>query len=119
MTNEVALAIGVLLVITVSLAIKHAIAAHRALQQQRIANAGATCLGRVVAIQRPFMLDDCTRLYFDFVPSGSQELIRACHVARDHAPGASRPLPPQGATVTVRYLPERPQHAVIGKLITE
>ena len=118
MPNEVTMAIAALIVITMSLAIKHAISAHRVTRQRRIADAGARCLGRVVAIQRPFMLDECTRLYFDFIPTGTQESVRACHVTRSTADGSMRPLPPQGATVSVSYLPDRPQHAVIGKLVT-
>lgn len=118
MTHEVPFGITLLIAITLWLAIKHVIASHRAAQQLQIAHSGASCLGRVVAIQRPFMLDDCTRLYFDFVPSGSQDPVRACHIARRANGDAPRPLPVQGATVTVRYLPERPQRAVIGKLVT-
>ncbi len=120
MSNEVLLAIGSLFVITVWLAIKHVIVARLEESQRRIAHAGESCFGRVVAIQRPFMLDDCTRLYFDFTPSGAQEPIRACHVARAAAESESpRPLPAQGAIVAIRYLPERPQRAVIGKLVTD
>ena len=118
MTNEVSLAVGLLFAITLWLALKHALASRRDEKQRRIASAGETCFGRVVAIQRPFMLDDCTRLYFDFTPSGSQDSIRACHIARptqDESPSA---LPAQGALVAIRYLPERPQRAVIGKLVT-
>lgn len=118
MTDQTALAMGLLIAIVVWLAIKHAIAAQRLQQQRRIAYAGATCLGRVVAIQRPFMLDDCTRLYFDFVPSGSEEPVRACHVVRSTPDESARPLPTQGSTITVRYVPERPRSAVIGKLVT-
>ena len=118
MSNEVSIAIGLLFAITVWLAIKHVIAARREERQRRIAHAGEPCFGRVVAIQRPFMLDDCTRLYFDFTPSGAQQPVRACHVARaskeDDSPN---PLPAQGSIVAIRYLPERPQRAVIGKLV--
>jgi hypothetical protein len=118
MPTEVSFGLGLLIAITVWLAIKHAVSMHRAAQQRQIAHAGATCLGKVVAIQRPFMLDDCTRLYFDFVPSGAEEPVRACHVAHRSAEEPVAPLPPQGATVTVRYLPDRPRQAVIGKLVT-
>jgi hypothetical protein len=117
MSNEVSLAIGLLFAITVWLAFKHIVASHRDAKQRLIAHAGETCYGRVVAIQRPFLLDDCTRLYFDFVPSGSDAPIRACHVARSSSDESPRPLPPQGAVVTIRYLPEQPQRAVIGKLV--
>jgi hypothetical protein len=118
MSEEVSVAIGILTAITCWLAIKHAFAAHRAIQQQRIANAGTACLGKIVAIQRPFLLDDCTRLYFDFVPSGMAEPVRACHVARDTDDAQGAALPSQGAIVSVRYLPNQPRSAVIGKLVT-
>jgi hypothetical protein len=118
MSYEVSSGIGLLIAVGIWFVIKHLIAVHRAAQQSIIAQAGETCVGRIVAIQRPFMLDDCTRLYFDFIPSGSQEPVRACHVARRAEGDSPRALPVPGATVTVRYLPERPQRAVIGKLVT-
>jgi hypothetical protein len=51
--------------------VKHAMAARQTTRQRRIAQVGVTCEGKVVAIQRP-SCDDCTRLYFDFVPSGAE-----------------------------------------------
>lgn len=116
MFDRVFAAMAVLFAITIWLALKHVVAARRDESQRRIACAGETSFGTIVAIQRPFMLDDCTRLYFDFVPSGAEKPVRACHIARTSGE-ARRPLPPQGATVAVRYLPERPERAVIGKLV--
>lgn len=107
-----------LFAITLWLALKHVIAAHRAETQRRIAQAGETSFGKVVAIQRPFMLDDCTRFYFDFVPAGSEKPVRACHVTRRVDDESPRPLPVQGAIVAIRYLPAHPTRAVIGKLVT-
>lgn len=118
MSQEVFAAIGSLIAITCWLAIKHALAVHRAVRQQRIAAAGAACFGKVIAIQRPFLLDDCTRLYFDFVPNGMAEPVRACHIALRTDDSQAHALPPQGATVSIRYLPDHPQCAVIGKLVT-
>jgi hypothetical protein len=114
MPSEVLLAIGFLIAITVWMALQYAIAAHRAEGQRQIATGGVACLGRVVAIQRPFMLDDCTRLYFDFVPMGTEELVRGCHIThRAHHDDSTMPLPAQGTLVRVRYLPEEPHRALI------
>mgnify|MGYP001064795273 CR=1 FL=1 len=117
MPEEVSLTLGLLTALTVWLALKHALAAHRAAKQRLIARVGVTCLGKIVGIQHPFMLDDCTRLYFDFIPSGMNEPVRACHIAPRDAIGSHRPLPTTGSTVTVRYLPERPRQAIIGTLV--
>jgi hypothetical protein len=112
--SEVLLAIGLLIGITVWIALQYAIAAHRAEGQRQIAKGGVACLGRVVAIQRPFMLNDCTRLYFDFVPMGTEELVRGCHITHRTQDGDSTlPLPAQGTLVRVRYLPEQPHRALI------
>lgn len=120
MPNEVLGALALLTAATLWLALRWAVASHRAEQHRRIAQRGVTCLGKVVAVQRPFMLDDCTRLYFDFVPRGTDEPIRACHIAwRRPDESASLALPPQGATVIVRYLPEFPTKAVIGGLVAD
>ena len=117
MYDQVSLALIVLTAIVCWLAVKHALAAHRHQQQRTIAHAGATCLGKVVAVQRPFMLDNATRLYFDFTPDGTTEPVRACHIARAVDDATPRSLPNLGATVTIRYLPEHPERAVIGKLV--
>lgn len=118
MPQEISIAIGLLTALALWLATKHTVALRHRANQIRIAAAGATSIGKVVAIQRPFMLDDCTRLYFDFVPSGAQAPVRACHIAPAPQEGAPA-LPAHGATVTVRYLPKRPRRAVIGQLVTQ
>lgn len=118
MTNQALLAIGLLMAVTLWMAVKHAIAAHQASRQRDIARHGETCEGRIVAIQRPFMLDACTRLYVDFQPLGTEQLVRACHIDRRVPEEIQASLPPMGATVTVRYFPDSPHQAVIGKLIS-
>jgi hypothetical protein len=117
MSTEVTTALIVLTAITLWLAAKHAIAAHDAMKQRDIARHGRACEGRIVAIQRPFLLDSCTRLYVDFLPDGMERAVRACHI--DHRPSDEMhaSLPAQGALVTIRYLPEKPRQAVIGKLV--
>ena len=117
MPNEVTTALIMLIAITLWLAVKHAIAAHQAMNQRDIARHGRTCQGRIVAIQRPFLLDSCTRLYVDFLPDGMEHAVRACHVDRRPPDKLQASLPPQGAVVTVRYMPEKPRQAVIGKLV--
>ena len=118
MQAEVILALGGLVAITVWLAFKHVFATQQALRQREIALQGSIGQGRVVAIQRPFLLGNCTRLYFDFSPDGKDEVVRACHIDRREADELRASLPAQGTLVTVRYLPHQPQHAVIGKLLS-
>jgi len=115
MTSEALLVVGVLMATAVWLAMNNAVAAHRASRQRVIAQRGLSCEGRVVAIQRPFMLDDCTRLYVDFQPPGAAEPVRVCHVDRG---GAVAEFLATGSIVTVRYMPQRPRHAVIGKPVS-
>jgi hypothetical protein len=118
MQAEVILAVGVLVAITLWLAIKHAFATQQMSRQREIAQRGSICQGRVVAIQRPFLLDNCTRLYFDFAPDGQEEVVRGCHIDRRETDEVRASLPAQGTLVTVRYLPNRPRQAVIGKLVS-
>ena len=118
MPMEMLTAIVGLVALTLWMALKHAVAAHQASKQREIVRRGAVCEGRVVAIQRPFLLDNCTRLYFDFLPDGTEDCVRACHVDRRSADEPIPSLPAQGTLVSVRYLPERPDHAVIGKLVS-
>lgn len=104
--------------LTLWLAIRHVVRVEQDRRQHEIAARGEFCQGRVVAIQRPFFLDTSTRLYFEFAPPGSEQPLRCCHV--DHRPvdEISASLPTTGTVVTVRYLPEQPNRAVIGKLIS-
>ena len=119
MPEQVSLTLGLLTALTVWLALKQAFAAHRAAKQRLIVQVGATCFGKVVAIQHPFMLDECIRVYFDFVPTGMNEPVRVCHIAPRNAIESNRSLPATGSTVTIRYLPEQPRQAVIGKLVAQ
>lgn len=116
MTNELVIFTSVACVV-VWLAIRHALALVREKRQVEISHHGASCQGRVVAIQRPFMLDACVRLYFDFVPDGTNKPLRACHIARCPPDQVRRALPVAGSMVTVRYLREHPRQAVIPRLI--
>lgn len=103
--------------LTLWLAIRYVAQLERDRRQREIAARGQLCQGRVVAIQPPFLLDTSTRLYFEFEPPGASEPLRCCHI--DHRPveEIKASLPPTGTVVTVRYLPEQPTRAVIGKLV--
>ncbi len=116
MSNELFLFI-VLAGVVAWLAVRHALAVARERRQVEISHHGESCQGRVVAIQEPFMLDACVRLYFDFVPDGADKPLRACHIARCSSDQIKRALPVAGSTVTVRYLREQPKQAVIPRLI--
>jgi hypothetical protein len=117
MSNELFL-FSVLAGVIAWLAVRHALAVARERQQLKISEQGKSVQGRVVGIQQPFMLDACVRLYFDFVPAGRDKPLRACHIARCTPEQARRALPVAGSTVTVRYLPERPEQAVIPRLLS-
>lgn len=117
MISEFLVPICVLIGITVWMTLKHMLAAHQDHRQSDIARRGSSCKGRVVAIQRPFMLDACTRLYFDFEPPGAARPLRACHVDRRPPDEARASLPATGSIVTVHYLPDRPRQAVISRLV--
>ena len=117
MFREFYLPLGMLIAVALWMAVRHALVVHHAKRQAEIAQRGASCEGKIVAIQRPFMLDACTRLYFDFVPHGLAETVRVCHIDRRPAAEQRPTLPAAGSIVTVRYLPDRPQQAVIGKLV--
>lgn len=117
MSLEVVAAITAVFALAACIAGKHAILCGRLSKQHEIARRGTACTGRVVAIQRPFLLDPCTRLYFDFIPSGADRPLRACHVDHGSLAQLRTALPPTGALVSVHYLPERPTDAVITTLL--
>lgn len=85
-------------------------------QQHEIAQRGEFGEGRVFAVQRPFLFESATRLYFEFAPPGAERPIQCCHTER--RPREQLPvLPSVGTLVTIRYLPERPEAAIIGQLL--
>jgi hypothetical protein len=63
------------------------------------------------------LFDPYTRVYFDFVPAGSDRPVRCCHMERRASIEVAMVLPATGGQVQVSYLPEDPQTAVIGKLL--
>lgn len=117
MVNELLLPFAVLLSLTAWAAIKHVIAVAQCRHQVEIARSGRSCQGRLVAVQHPFMLDTCTRYFFDYVPQGSERPVRACHVDRRSTDKEAAVFAPTGSIVTIQYLPNRPKHAVISRLV--
>jgi hypothetical protein len=78
---------------------------------------GISCRATVVGVQGPFLFDPYTRVYFEFVPAGSAQPVRGCHIERRASTEVAMVLPATGGQVQVAYLPENPQTAVIGKLL--
>lgn len=118
MFEQLIVPIVLLVALTLWLAIRHVVRVELDRRQHEIAARGEFCQGRVVAIQRPFFLDSCTRLYFEFDPPGAGQSVRCCHVDRRSPDEISASLPATGTFVTVRYLPDQPNQAVIGKLVS-
>ena len=86
--------------------------------QQEILKRGQAAHGRVLHIWRPKLAGAFPRVYFEFEPQGVERAVRGCHVDRRTADEPAASLPAVGTTVTVRYLPESPQQAVIARLVS-
>lgn len=106
-----------LLGLTLRLACVHVADQRRSQQQNEIAIRGQCCQGRVLAVQRPFLFESTTRLYFEFAPPGAERPIQCCHSERRPAERLPTALPSAGMMVTVHYLPERPEAAAIVNLL--
>jgi hypothetical protein len=91
--------------------------AQRTQRQLQTLERGVACRATVVGIQRPFLLDHCTRIYFEFMPHGSEHPVRCCHIERGDPAEVAIALPVTGSQVQVSYLPEQPESAVIGSLL--
>ena len=85
--------------------------------QQEILKRGALAQGRVLRIWRPPVFGSFTRVYFEFHPHEAPESVQTCHVDRRMGESTAS-LPAVGTWVRVKYLPERPSHAVIAKLVS-
>jgi hypothetical protein len=86
--------------------------------QQQILKRGEPAQGRVTKVWRPPLMGSFPRVYFEFEPCGSNEVIQGCHIDRRPLAGFVSSLPAIGTSVAVRYLPENPAHAVIAKLVS-
>lgn len=85
--------------------------------QQEILKRGIVAQGRILRIWRPPVFGSFTRVYFEFQPHETPESVQTCHVDRRMGESTAS-LPAVGTWVRVKYLPERPSHAVIAKLVS-
>ncbi|HEU4653720.1 MAG TPA: DUF3592 domain-containing protein [Steroidobacteraceae bacterium] len=85
--------------------------------QQEILKRGRIAQGRILKVWRPPLAGSFTRVYFEFEPEAG-EAIQSCHIDRRTVDELAASLPPVGASVGVRYLPENPTNAVIAKLVS-
>jgi len=85
---------------------------------QEIAKRGLAAEGRVLRIWRPPVMGSFVRVYFEFQPDGQDRSLRCCHVDRRPGGGQTASLPAVGSSVSIRYLPESPAHAVIARLVS-
>lgn len=86
--------------------------------QREILKRGKIAEGRVLRVWRPPIVGSFTRVYFEFQPAEAQAAIQSCHIDRRSFGEPSASLPPIGAAVSVRYMPENPTNAVIAKLVS-
>ena len=86
--------------------------------QQDILKRGQVAHGRILHVWRPKLWGAFTRIYFEFEPAGMSGPVRGCHVDRRSAAEPLASLPAVGTTVSVRYLPDQPQQAVIARLVS-
>jgi hypothetical protein len=100
-------------------AVFSSLSASRASRQQLdILKRGHAAHGRVLHIWRPKLMGAFTRIYFEYEPAGANAPLRGCHIDRRVAGEPMASLPAVGTTVTVRYLPDSPQQAVIARLVS-
>lgn len=86
--------------------------------QQEILKRGAAAEGRILRVWRPPLFGAFTRVYFEFEPREADGRVQTCHIDRRTLGDLAASLPPVGACVGVRYLPESPTKAVIAKLVS-
>jgi hypothetical protein len=86
--------------------------------QRQILQRGRSAQGRVLKVWRPPIAGAFARVYFEFQPVDGNGIVKCCHVDRRSYGELMASLPAAGATVNVRYLPDRPEHAVIAKLVS-
>ena len=118
MPHELLLPLIGILALALWLAARHALTVSHSERQREIARSGVRASGKIVAIQRPFLFDACTRLYFDFVPEGGDRAVRVCHIERRPHAELRSALPVAGATVAIHYMPRSPRRAVIARLVS-
>ena len=88
------------------------------LDAQQIVRDGHVAEGRITKVWRPPVAGSFPRIYFEFQPRGSENLVQCCHMDRRVLTGESVSLPAVGTQVMVRYLPKNPRRAVIARLVS-
>jgi len=86
--------------------------------QREILKCGKIAQGRIRRIWRPPVMGSFTRVYFEFQPLDAERVVQSCHIDRRSLGELSASLPPVGADVSVRYMPENPTKAVIARLVS-
>jgi hypothetical protein len=84
--------------------------------EQRVLKHGTVTMGKIIAINRPIGSRNETEVYFSFDLPGSGSFLRSCCIDLRALKEQSVLFPSVGAQVSVRYLPEDPQCAVIPQL---
>lgn len=101
-----------------ALCVSHVFTQSQARRQQEIAKRGRAAMGKIIGIWRPPLAGSFPRLYIEFEPPNWNGPVRACHIDRRDASELNASLPSIGTAVNIKYLPERPQEAVIAKLVS-
>lgn len=86
--------------------------------QQDILKYGLVAQGKILRIWTPPLVGAFTRIYFEFEPSASEGSLRVCHVDRRFPEELAASLPAVGSEVSVKYLPDNPEQAVIARLVS-
>ncbi|HEY4367046.1 MAG TPA: DUF3592 domain-containing protein [Steroidobacteraceae bacterium] len=82
-----------------------------------IARRGLPAQGKVLRVWRPPLMGSFVRVYFEFQPEGWARVVQCCHIDRRSGAEPVASLPAVGASVGIRYLPERPARAVIARMV--
>jgi hypothetical protein len=101
-----------------AMVLSNKLAVRGVLSAQQIVREGQPAEGRVVRVWQPPIAGSFPRIYFEFQPTGTERLIRACHTDRRSFAGIMTSLPAVGSQVSIRYLPQAPSRAVIARLVT-
>jgi hypothetical protein len=86
--------------------------------QQEILQRGHAAYATILRVWRPPLAGSFHRIYFEFAAPGLAAPVQTCHIDRRSLGELTASLPPVGANVAIRYLPENPSQAVITKLVS-
>jgi hypothetical protein len=118
MTPEFASAASFLAGVLVAMVVSCMTTVRAAQSAHDIAKRGVAAQGRVLRVWRPWLMGSFVRVYFEFQPEGHSSTLQCCHVDRRSSAELMASLPAVGANVGIRYLPEKPRHAVIARLVS-